>query len=739
MNKKVISLVIASAMVFTTGLTTSVKALENRTKDNNTKGILFQDDDFIKDFFGEDFKIFWDDEEFPQFVRSELMKWKIEDFNDLEEFLDKNNDMFGLKKGDFSVQKVIKDKNGKKHYRTNYQINDIPVYGGEVIFHTDENGKMYAINGEIDKEFENIDWNGKIKIKASEAIKYAKEDIKPNKVFRPKAQLYLYKFEEKPYIVYVVELNCDKGNWKIFVNAENGQIVDKFNNTPVLMMDDSEVENKSNNKEEKKQKPEEAQKNKKEKSSEDDENKKVDKTKTENSENSEPTKDNNKIEAEAPKDNTTTMGTGKSNIYGNVQFPTYYENGKYYLYNTTKDMKGVIEIYDTNHKVNEKNIYNYGSKEAVKRESQLVGDKDNNFIDNNQTAAVDGYVNFSKVYDYYKNKLGRNSIDNKQMDIDGFVHVGNEFNNAFWYASYNAMFFGDGDGKDLSNISGALDVVAHELSHGVTSYCSNLDYRFQSGALNEAFSDIMASAVDNDDWLIGEDCTTPGIKGDALRDMSNPHNGAFSSQPADMSEYKDCTIYEDRGGVHVNCGIINHAAYYIGEELGRDAMAKIFYSANKNYWRYNSDFSEARDGVISAATEEYGKDSHAVDVVKDAFAKVGIKGNDGGSSSGEYKWNYEDMSIESPHNYPNNYQKSQKYSKEGAQRVAVHFSNISTENGYDYVYVLDKDRNVVKSFTGNVSDKWVVVEGDTLYVYIESDAYVNEYGYKVDRTAYYSN
>ena len=138
------------------------------------------------------------------------------------------------------------------------------------------------------------------------------------------------------------------------------------------------------------------------------------------------------------------------------------------------------------------------------------------------------------------------------------------------------MTYGDGDGIQFSNLAGAFDVTAHEITHGITQSTAALEYEGQSGALNESYSDVMAAMADNANWTIGEDVYTPSISGDALRDLSNPHQGGSSLndagwQPATMGEflYMPYTDDQDYGGVHINSGIPNHAAYLVANQIGR--------------------------------------------------------------------------------------------------------------------------------------------------------------------------
>ncbi len=329
----------------------------------------------------------------------------------------------------------------------------------------------------------------------------------------------------------------------------------------------------------------------------------------------------------------SVKGIGKTSLNGLVNIDLTYSNGRYYL----KDNNRKIYLYDLKNQVGENDLNNYlilypeRHNEALMNRSELISNYNNSFVSNDKVNSVDAYVNISKSYDYYKNKLSRNSIDNKGMDVKGFVHVDKNYNNAFWYGEYDSMFFGDGDGVFFKPFARALDVVGHELSHGVTNKESNLKYEKESGALNESFSDIMGTAIEGKNFVLGEDCWISNwYNGEVMRDMKDPSRG---KQPAHMKDFKDLPVDEnnDWGGVHINSGIINHAAYLIadgfekmGEKNSKDIMAKLFYIANCYYWDEITDFSKCRNDVVKVAKDLYGDNSREVEIVKNAFDKVGI-------------------------------------------------------------------------------------------------------------------
>ena len=248
-------------------------------------------------------------------------------------------------------------------------------------------------------------------------------------------------------------------------------------------------------------------------------------------------------------------------------------------------------------------------------------------------AAVSAAHNTRVVYDYYKSRFGRDSLDGKGMNLMVVTHFMDKFNNAFWNGTF--MVYGDGDNQTFTSLAGCLDVAAHEMSHGVIEHSANLIYQNQSGALNESFADIFGAMVDADDWLMGEQCTAaaPGF----LRNMKNPAQG-LSPQPTKMSEYRNLpnTKEGDNGGVHINSGIPNRAAYLIAEGLsaeglgtsiGRAKTEQIFYRALTTYLTASAQFIDARRATLQAAADLHGAGSSEVLAVTKAWDAVEVIDN----------------------------------------------------------------------------------------------------------------
>jgi murein DD-endopeptidase MepM/ murein hydrolase activator NlpD len=213
---------------------------------------------------------------------------------------------------------------------------------------------------------------------------------------------------------------------------------------------------------------------------------------------------------------------------------------------------------------------------------------------------------------YYWSVFGRDSYDNNGATITSTVHFGRSYLNAYWNGSQ--MVYGDG--------FAVTDVVAHELTHAVIERTANLEYRWQSGALNESLADIFAAMVDRDDWLIGDDLPSSALGGrDALRDLADP---ARLGQPAHVDNWKkQC---EDEEGVHSNSGVTNKAFYNIATAITKEKAEKIFFNALLYYLGSTASLEQMRAAALQAAADLYGAESAEYTAVGDGFAAVGLDG-----------------------------------------------------------------------------------------------------------------
>jgi Zn-dependent metalloprotease len=249
-------------------------------------------------------------------------------------------------------------------------------------------------------------------------------------------------------------------------------------------------------------------------------------------------------------------------------------------------------------------------------------------------AAIDAHVNAETVYAYYKNHHARNSIDGNGGAMVSTVHFGVAYDNAAWDGT--GMLYGDG-GSLFVPLSLGLDVVGHEFTHGVTQVSSALQYETQSGALNEAISDTFGAFIEHasqpdavKNWTIGEAIMKGG---GVLRDMTKPES-VDQPQPGHMSEYVN--TQQDNGGVHINSGIINNAAWLmtvggvnpvskiqVPFGVGWDKSEKVWYRANTTYFKQTTNFGQAAQGLLQAA-KDLGLTDNEQAIIDCAFKAVGV-------------------------------------------------------------------------------------------------------------------
>jgi Zn-dependent metalloprotease len=255
------------------------------------------------------------------------------------------------------------------------------------------------------------------------------------------------------------------------------------------------------------------------------------------------------------------------------------------------------------------------------------------------TTVTEAYDYSGSTYNFFKEVFNRNSIDTRGMKLDSTVHYGGDYNNAFWNGTQ--MVYGDGDGQIFERFTKCLEIIGHELTHGVTQYEAALEYQSQKGALNESFSDVFGSLIkqyslhqsaDEADWLIGEGIFTEKVKGSALRSMKAPgmaYNDTVigkDPQPAHMKDY--VTTLSDNGAVHINSGIPNRAFYLAANEIGGYAWEKaglIWYNTLTERLGEKSGFQDAADSTYRVAGELFGQNSREQKAVIKAWDLVGIQ------------------------------------------------------------------------------------------------------------------
>jgi Zn-dependent metalloprotease len=255
-------------------------------------------------------------------------------------------------------------------------------------------------------------------------------------------------------------------------------------------------------------------------------------------------------------------------------------------------------------------------------------------------AAVDeAYDGLGSTYDFYLQAYDRRSLDDKGLPLPATVHYGSDYDNAFWNGE--RMVFGDGDGELFNRFTIAVDVIGHELTHGVTENTAALTYANQPGALNESLSDVFGSLVKQHrlgqdagdaDWLIGAGLLTASVHGVALRSMKAPGTAyddpvlGKDPQPAHMRDF--VTTTDDEGGVHINSGIPNHAFYLVATALGGPAWevaGRIWYDTLvSGDLAADADFADFAAATVQAAAARFG--STEEQAVRTAWGAVGVTG-----------------------------------------------------------------------------------------------------------------
>ena len=255
-------------------------------------------------------------------------------------------------------------------------------------------------------------------------------------------------------------------------------------------------------------------------------------------------------------------------------------------------------------------------------------------------AAVDeAYTGLGATWDLFDTAFGRDSIDGKGMPLLATVHYDSNYDNAFFDGTQ--MVFGDGDGQYFGRFTKPLDVVGHELTHGVTAATANLTYQDQSGALNESISDCFGSMVkqkslgqsaEQADWIIGAGLFTAAVNGVGLRSMKAPGTAyddpalGKDPQPATMEDYVSTT--DDNGGVHLNSGIPNHAFYLAAVAVGGNAWegaGRVWYAAlTGGQLVASADFATFAGVTVRAAGTLFGADSSQQSAISSAWTSVGV-------------------------------------------------------------------------------------------------------------------
>jgi zinc metalloprotease ZmpA len=347
---------------------------------------------------------------------------------------------------------------------------------------------------------------------------------------------------------------------------------------------------------------------------------------------------------------TASTGSGRSLMAGTV--PVY---GRYNL------DRRMFELKDPTRG----NTYITDIGNGFRGNGTLVVDGDNKWGNGTTTdrvsTAVDAAYGFAKTWDFYKEKLGRVGIRGDGVGAFGAVHFQQKYNNAFWSDDCFCMAFGDGDGVNLKPLV-SLDIIGHEISHGVTAATAGLIYDGETGGLNEATSDIMGAMVahyvnnpvQTPSYMVGEHVFLPGSSQPALRSMYKPSlDGISDDCYPDGSDPQYLEFFKLWKDVHYSSGVANHFFYLLAEGavvptsgwmpaggltpndlvcnantsltgIGRDAAQQIWYRALTVYMTSNTDYAGARAATLSAAADLYGVGSTQEAAVAASWEAVSV-------------------------------------------------------------------------------------------------------------------
>ncbi len=520
---------------------------------------------------------------------------------------------------EFRLKKTDTDKMGMKHRTYQQYYNGIKVHFGTIKVH-EKNGLKETYGGAY---FNPASINTIPSISRDKAINIAKSFIGSNDVFwigddgisktvipEPELLILPNRREEKMHLAYAVGIGTSKPKLKmgiVYVDAQTGKVL-KYKNRIFACFDDKN-------------------------------------------------KDHSDHSHQLKNIVSSASGNGATVYSGSQTIETTLDTD-YILYDQTRantgrakntgsgQRNGIITVNFNNHD----NLADHNSNFVTD-----FTDVDNNWTAAEMSANEDQYVldahwGTQIVYDYWKNEQGRNSYDDADGAIASYIHFDTDYTNAAWVAQTDTQgFVVYGDGAGSFTPLTTLDVVAHEIAHGINNATSNLDYELESGALNEGLSDIWGMVIENysntnygtskDFSLINEE-----NGGGAFRSMSNPntYNQPDTYGGAYWYDVSSCIpdgTNNDYCGVHTNSGVLNYWFWLLSQggsgtndignsfnvsAIGITKAAAVTYRMQKVYLTATSDFEDARDAAIQAAQDLYGHCATEEEAVTNAFYAVGV-------------------------------------------------------------------------------------------------------------------
>ncbi|MEW9500948.1 M4 family metallopeptidase [Jeotgalibacillus marinus] len=731
------------------------------------------------------FKMTWDEKKgIPSYISG-----KLSDKNaNISDFLSENQDIFNVNSGEFEIQKIEKDEQGMTHYRTQLKADGIPVFGAELIVHTDVDGVITAINGTVEPKLENKKWSNSVKLSKQEAIDIAEAQLSftPDEntyTVEPSSELYIYKHENKWEPAYVVELQFLEpyiGREYFFISAKKGEILDSYNRIQ----------------------------------------------------------------------HAETTGTGTGVLGDTKTINTYEQSGTYSLSDRTKPMNGNIETYDAGDQwatgtivTDSDNNFTSSRQKAAVDAHFYAGVVYDYFKEEHNRNSYDnqGSDIISSVHVRDQNDLSRpwNNAAwvGTQMvygDGDGSTFtalsasldvVGHELTHAVTDFSADLVYelepgalnesFSDVFGLIVeAGYEGSVDWLLGEevYTPGISGDAlRSISNPTQYGQPDHYDDFVVLPNTQQGDW--GGVHTNSGIPNKAFYNIANTigldksgqiYYRALTQYLTSQSQFIDARnallqsaadIYGE-DGVEYNAIADGFAAVGIGGSVvdpGTDdtfepnntlseAYEVASGEANTSYISYANDddfykFTTSGAGEISIDLTNVPKDydlfllssdGSTLDKSENANTSnesitynasgagtfyVKVIGWDGANSTSPYtltvsypeevvsegEWLVEETSYDTPHPYTNNFTDTFTYKKAGAQKVAIHFSAFETEANYDFVRIKDQNGTTVESHDGAKDAFWVIVDGDEISATLESDFSITAFGFTVDQVKYFSD
>jgi len=345
----------------------------------------------------------------------------------------------------------------------------------------------------------------------------------------------------------------------------------------------------------------------------------------------------------------TVVGVGKSQYNGEVPISTTLAEGTYRMLDPergTGGTYGAMAITNANGTSSAGKMYTHTSNTWGDGKQYVRGGSTTDA--NGQTAAVNAMWGLMNTYDALKNALGWHSLDGKNTATYIAVHVNTAYDNAYYSDTCRCMFIGDG--SSFTSL-GSIDVIGHEMGHGVTAATSDLVYSGESGGLNESSSDIGGEVVEayaraggkgeaipssGNDWMLGTEIARDG---QPLRWMYRPSKDG-SSPDAWSSALKRLDVHyssgpnnrmfyflaqgskADKAGDYYSKYLVKSPAAMSG--IGTDKAFRIWFKANTTKFTSSTNYADARAKMVEAAQELYGAGSREAVAVQRAYAAINV-------------------------------------------------------------------------------------------------------------------